>query len=78
MFFELCETLKHILVNVYYKAELKRLKLMAFNARCLNEITKLQFISYSKNPHKKRTSGLRTPRLRFGQQSTTYIRIKSA
>ena len=33
--------------------------------------------SYSKNPH-KRTSALRALRLKFGQQSTTYIRTKSA
>ena len=32
---------------------------------------------FSKNPH-KRTSGLRTLRLKFGQQSTTCIKIKSA
>ena len=40
---------------------------MAFNARSLNEIPKLQFINYSKNPHKK-TSGLRTLRQKCGQQ----------
>ena len=32
---------------------------------------------YSKIPY-KRTSGLRTLRLKFGQQSSTYIRTKSA
>ena len=35
------------------------------------------YINYSKNPH-KRTSGLRTPRLKFAQKDTIYIRTYSA
>jgi len=35
------------------------------------------WVAYSKNPDKK-TSGLRTLRLKFGQKSTIYIRTHSA
>jgi len=34
-------------------------------------------VVYSKNPH-KRTSGLRTLKLKFGQKSAVYIRTHSA
>ena len=69
-------TQKFWLIELVFKQPLSRLYLCfpLINTR-FNLL--IEALEYSKNPHKI-TSGLRTLRLKFGQQSTIYIRTNSA